>query len=117
MLKQFKKLVVALTIALSSLTVSAQLFEGQAIVAGLLGGMYIGKNLVNQPNTVSQTIQQSPNVYYTQQPIIVSPSQLPMFNPTDHGYCQIYQGEQYAFCLGNLEKIRMEAAYRRGRGY
>ena len=116
MLKQSKKLVVALTIALSSLTASAQLFEGQAIIAGLLGGMYLGKNHMNQPNNTQQ-IAYPQNVYITQQPVIISPSQAPMYNSELHGYCAPYQGEQYAFCLGNIERQRMEAAYRRGRGY
>lgn len=113
-----KKLILSALILCSSVGASAQaLGADQCAIFGLLGGMYIGKNYMGQPQNVV-IVQQSPIVYPRPNSVtVVTPDQLPMYNQDTHGYCAGYHNEAYAYCLGNVQRMRNEEAYRRGLGY
>lgn len=119
MLKWIKIRIVAVTLAivgvLSCAPATAQLTEGQAAIVGGVIGYVIGKdksgNQTQQPVVVQQVPPQYPMYGYPVQPM----PQVP-YDATG-GFCP-YQGEMYYQCLGNLQRLRNEEAYRRGlRGY
>ena len=89
---------------------------GSFIVGAIIGAV------VTQPRHVyvppGYVIYQAPQQVYNQPPVVISLSHASMYNPELHGYCAGYQNEQYAMCLGNIQRIKNEEAYARGyRGY
>ena len=83
----------------------AQLTEGQSAIVGGVIGYVIGKNSKPQP------------VYGQVPPSGPYAPSYPPYQPQPHqysGYCGGYTGEQYAYCMGNIQRIKNDEAYRRG---
>jgi len=110
---KLKKLLLSIIIATSATATIAD--PGSFIVGAIIGAV------VTQPRHVyihPGYVVQPSQLMYNQPPVVISPSQATMYNPELHGYCAGYQNEQYAMCLGNIQRIKNEEAYARGyRGY
>ena len=108
---KFKKL---LALALLSTSFSSfSMSDGQAALLGIVIGSQLNRGYSQSPQL---NFNQETRVY--QRPIIIQESQSTYYDSQLHGYCAGYQDEMYAQCIGNIKRIRMEDAYRRGlRGY
>ena len=85
-------------------TAHAQLTEGQSAIVGGVIGYVLGKN--SKPQPVYGPVPQGPyGPSYPPYPVQPQPYS---------GYCGGYTGEQYAYCMGNIQRIKNEEAYRRG---
>lgn len=112
-MKTVKTLLLSLALVILPATSHAQMTEGQgALVGGIIGYM-IGKNQP-QPQPQVQPIYAPQYQPVPQQPIVVYQGQLPSYNATNHGYCAGYQNEQYAYCMGNIQRKLNQEAYQRG---
>jgi len=110
---KFKKLASLILLTLAA-TSSFSMSDGQAALLGIVIGSQLNRGYV----------QPQPQPYYGQEtrvyqrPIIIQESQSNFYDSQLHGYCAGYQDEMYAQCIGNIKRIKMEDAYRRGlRGY
>ena len=112
LLKRLKTLFVSIILSLTLVShVNAQLSVGEAAIVGGIFGIIIGKNSV-EPRIYGPVYPNLPG------PIYVPSSGGPMYGYDLHGYCAPYRGEQYAYCMGNIQRKLNEQAYLRGlRGY
>ena len=110
---KFQKLLVTLLLSFASASSFAGLSDGQAAILGIVIGSHMNRGAVYvQPTPVY--VQPAPVYIQQHRPVYIDQSQESYYEPQLHGYCAVYRDEQYAQCMGNIKRQRMEDAYRRG---
>lgn len=104
---KLKNLLISACISLTSVS-AFSMSNGEAGILGIIIGSHMTRQ--HEPMVIVQ-----PQVQVQREVIIISPSQAPYFNSTNHGYCAPYEGTQYASCMGAARKRQeMDEAYSRG---